>query len=251
MSNKSKNDNELLVEFDFLVDIDLAIYKYIKDKYFYTDYVDKDILSIEDENKIKSLLLFRKHINPLEIIMPNFETTKLYIDLYTNHKNELLEYATPYDTLYLMVTYLNRIQTVGITILCKNKEEENFIKNINDKFNCIICSDRKSLDISKYTAIYLKYFITALEFVKIEGKYIYILTGKFNFDENSNTINGAMSIIYGDLNIIKLIDPYTNIKYRFIEGDNDNEENILEHSPSGESEGDSKGDSWDNFGFFN
>ena len=33
MSHKKGNDNELLVEFDFLVDLDMALFRLVKDKY--------------------------------------------------------------------------------------------------------------------------------------------------------------------------------------------------------------------------
>ena len=49
---KSINDNELLVEFEFVVDLDLAIFRMIKDKYSNSEYVDQDIISMTNEYKV-------------------------------------------------------------------------------------------------------------------------------------------------------------------------------------------------------
>ena len=73
-------DNELLVEFESIIDLDLAMYKFIKDKYSNSDYVDQKFINEQDERAIIYTLLNRKHINPLEIIMPGLETTNLYFD---------------------------------------------------------------------------------------------------------------------------------------------------------------------------
>ena len=38
---------------------------------------------------------------------------------------------------------------------------------------------------------------------------------EYNMDENQNCINGALSILFGDVNTIKLIDLYTKVKYNY------------------------------------
>ena len=44
------HDNEIFVDFDIMIDIDMAIYKLIRKKYKNNDYVDKKIISfIEPE----------------------------------------------------------------------------------------------------------------------------------------------------------------------------------------------------------
>ena len=44
--------NRILVEFDMLIDLDLAIFKYIKDKYNNPNYVDQNIIKMHDERQI-------------------------------------------------------------------------------------------------------------------------------------------------------------------------------------------------------
>lgn len=246
MENKSINNNELLVEFDFIIDLDLAIFKMIKDKYADSEYVDKKIISMNNEYKIIDMLLHRDHINPLEVIMPNVDTTILYNQLINSE--DLLNYAPPYDTLYLMITFLKNASSLGITIWCRNQAEYDRLRSITNAFNVLILPERSMIDITKYTAIFMKDFSKAIEYKNLSGKYIYILAAKYNFEDGKNTIIALPSLLFGDVNIIKLMDPYTAVKYRFDnEGDNEDED-LFEHRTGEESTRDSEGNAWYNFG---
>ena len=50
MSDKNGHDNELLVEFEFLVDLDLAMFKFVKDKYRDSPFVNQQFINEMDEN---------------------------------------------------------------------------------------------------------------------------------------------------------------------------------------------------------
>ena len=76
-SMKSIKDNNLLVEFDFLIDLDMALFKLIREEYNNVNLVDQNIIKINDEKQIAKLMINRKHINPLEIIIPKIDTTDL------------------------------------------------------------------------------------------------------------------------------------------------------------------------------
>ena len=243
--NKSINYNELLVEFEFVVDLDLAIFKMIRDKYSDSEYVDKNIIGITNEYRVIDRLLSRPHINLLEYIMPDVDTSKLYNELITTEEEELLKYAIPYDTFYLMITFLNNASSVGITIWCKNKLEADYIKSLNPKLNTIIIPERSMIDITKYTAIYMKYFANAMQYKNLYGKHIYIIAAKYNFEEDKNAVSIIPTVLFGDVNSIKLMDPYTQVKYRY-EGDNDDD--LFEYSAREEGTRDSKSDAWYNFG---
>lgn len=218
-------DNELLVEFEFLIDLDLAMYKFIKDKYFDSEYVDQKFINEKDERAIIYNLLNRKHINPLEIIMPEVETTNLYLDIIENHYDELLNYATAYDTFGLMITFLNNASSVGITVWCKSKLEEDFIKKLNPTLNTIVIPNRRDIVLSKYTVMYVKYIAYLAEYSAIEGKHIYIAAAKYNMEEDKDMVN-SLCCLYSDVNIFHLIDLYTAIKYRYLKkkGNEDNED---------------------------
>jgi len=124
-------DNELLVEFESLVDLDLAMYKFIREKYSDSEYVDKDFIYEKDEREVIYKLIHRTHINPLEIILPDIDSTGIYYDILSNHYEELLSFATAYDTFGLMITFLNNASSVGITVLCKSELESQYIKKTN------------------------------------------------------------------------------------------------------------------------
>ena len=74
-------DNSLLVEFEFVIDLDLAMFRFIRDNYFESEYVYHEFLSVPDEQEVIFNLLSRKHINPLEYIIPGRDTTTMYHSL--------------------------------------------------------------------------------------------------------------------------------------------------------------------------
>jgi hypothetical protein len=220
------HDNELLVEFESLIDLDFAMYKFIKNKYSNSEYVDQKFINEKDERAIIYTLLNRKHINPLEIIMPGFDTNNLYLDIMNNHYEELLQYATAYDTFGLMITFLNNASSVGITVWCKSKLEEDFIKNLNPILNTIIIPNRKDIDLSGYTVLYVKYIGSLIEYSTIAGKHIYIATAKYNMEEDKDMVN-SLCYLFADVNILHLIDLYTTIKYRYLKKGNEDNEDLL------------------------
>ena len=126
--------NRILVEFDMLVDLDLAIFKYIKDKYNNPDYVDQNIIKMNDEKQIIQMMLNRQCINPLEILIPDEDVLDLYYDIINNHMDELLKYAKASDLFGLMITFLNEASSLEITVLCKSKIESDFIKSLNNRY---------------------------------------------------------------------------------------------------------------------
>lgn len=220
-------DNDLLVEFEFLIDLDLAMYKFIRDKYSDSEYVDQKFINMKNEKAIIYELLNRKHINPLEIIMPGLETTNLYLDIMNNHYEELLNYATAYDTFGLMITFLNNASSVGITVWCKSKLEEDFIKKLNPILNTIVIPNRRDIVLSKYTVMYVKYVAYLAEYSTIKGKHIYVAAAKYNMEEDKD-IMSFLCCLYSDVNIFHLIDLYTKVKYRYLKKKgNENDEDLF------------------------
>ena len=206
-------DNSLLVEFEFVVDMDLAIFKYIRNNYFDSDYVRKDFLSLKDEREIIINLISRKHINVLEYLIPDMDTKNMYYELMNDREEELLKYAKAYDTFALMVTFLKEASSVSIDILCKNQLEADFIKGLNPMMSTII-GTRKEVPLEYYTAIYTKYFSYLALYDRIAKKHIYLPYAKYNMEENKNTLNIRLSALFGDVNEIRLIDMYRYVKYR-------------------------------------
>ena len=249
MPKLSTKDNELLVDFNFVIDLDIAMYKYIQNKYADSIYVDDKLMHSKNDYAIINLMIHRVSKNPLQVLMPTINPDNIYNEIVKNDEAELLKFARPYDSFYLLVTYLVHAASVGITVLCNNELESNFIKSIDSRVNTIICNDWSALDISKYTVLYIKYFSDLIKFKKeIAGKYIYISSARYNYDKD-NRLDKSLIILYGDINIIKFMDLYTKVIYVRETNKGDDKDDLLEHSSTEESEGDPEGDAWYNFRF--
>ena len=209
--------NRILVEFDMLIDLDLAIFKYIKDKYNNPNYVDQNIIKMHDERQIIQMMLNRQCINPLEILIPDMEVLELYHDIMNNHMDELLQYAKASDLFGLMITFLREASSLEITVLCKSQLESGFIKSLNNRLNTVVYKNYKNVPVNTYTILYIKYYPSVLEYNTIEGKHIYISNARYNMEPDYNIPTIAISGLIGDVNIIHMIDMYRNIKVERIE----------------------------------
>lgn len=223
MSNT--HDNELLVEFEFLIDLDLAMFRMIKDRYGDSPFINREFINETDEKAVIYKLLNRQHINPLEVIMDSsIDSTKLYYEIMDKKYEELLNYATAYDTFGLMITFLNNASSVGITVVCKSQLESSYIKKLNPMLRTIVIKNKRDIPLNTYTALYLKYFVSAAEYNKIQGKHIYVSCAKYNMEENKDMMNGTLSYLFSDVNIIHLIDLYRKVKYRYRKDEKKNED---------------------------
>ena len=212
-------DNTLLVEFEFVVDLDLAMLKFIRDNYGDSDMVDKRLINLNSSYTARRIMLNRQHINPLELLLPGQDSTQLYFDLINDKKNlyDLLMYAVAYDTFGLMVTYMKHASSVDLEILCRNNVEESFIKYLNPNMPTIVRPSRFDVDLSKYTALYLKYFAYATNYVNLDGKNLYIAAARFNMEEGQDNTNIELSHLYSQTNVVHLIDLDRRVKFRFKE----------------------------------
>ena len=205
--------NEILVDFNFLVDLDLAMFKFIKTEYNNPKFVDQKILSLQDEKEIIQLLLYRDSVNVLETLIPKENTLEMYKDIMNNKMNSLLKYAKASDIFGLMITFLREGSSVDVTVLCESKLQADFIHSLNPILKTTV-SSRKNIALSKYNVIYSKFYSDILKYNNVAGKNIYIANAKYNMEPGKNIPNMAISTLVGDINIIRTIDLYRNIKYR-------------------------------------
>lgn len=218
-------DNSLLVEFEAVVDLDLAMFKFIRDNYYSSPMVNHEFLALKDEREIILNMLSRSHINPLEYIIPDEDTTNLYYSLLNNEEQfkNLLMYAKAYDTFPLMVTFLREASSVSIDILCRNKIEEDYIHSLNDQVQTLVKANREDVNLKDYSIIFVKYFPYLTNYQGLEGKHIFIPAAKFNMEPGKDCPNVDLVRLFSDTNEIHLIDLYRNVKYRFVR--NNEEEN--------------------------
>jgi hypothetical protein len=204
-----------LVEFEYIIDLDLAIFKYIKANYGDSNLLKQDVVKLNNEVDIIKLLINRHNINPLEVLFDeSYDTTDLYLDLYNNHMSEILEYAKACDAMALMVTYLRLLKEVSITVLCDSQEQADMITSINNLFDTKIAS-RESVVLNKYDTIYIKYYAKTLSYKNgIHGKNIYVSNARYNMEEEKDRIlNIDVSTFIGYDNKIRTMDLYKNILY--------------------------------------
>ena len=205
--------NEILVDFNFLVDLDLAMFKFIKTEYNNPKFVDQKILSLQDKKEIIQLLLYRDSVNVLETLIPKENTLEMYKDIMNNKMDSLLKYAKASDIFGLMITFLREGSSVDVTVLCESKLQADFIHSLNPILKTTV-SSRKNIALSKYNVIYSKFYSDILKYNNVAGKNIYIANAKYNMEPGKNIPNMAISTLVGDINIIRTIDLYRNIKYR-------------------------------------
>ena len=216
-------DNSLLVEFEFLIDLDLAMYKYIRYNFPDSEYVDKELISLNDEKEIIYRLLNREHINPLEIIIPDEDTTNIYYELLDSKYIDLLKESTVYDTFGLMITFLNEASSVSIDVLCKNDIESKIIKGFNKNLNTLIFKNKSEVNLDPYTVLYGKYFVNITQYQQpVRGKHIYIPAARYNMQEGEDLIDVNLLKAYGKINEVHLIDLYKDVKFRFERKDEQN-----------------------------
>lgn len=207
------HDNELLVDFDIIFDLDLAMYRLVRSKYKNAPYIDKKAISLKSEYDAIYLLLNRKSTNPLSAIIPNYDTSKLYKSLLSN-KKELLKYAKPTDILYLLNTFMENASSISIAIHCNDIDELDYFMYISKMLNMhftAILGKKQSIDISGFTSIYVKNLKDSIKFTSLMGKHLYIANTRYNSIQDKS--NSDIISLLSNANEIKMIDMYKNAKY--------------------------------------
>lgn len=194
--NNEKKDNKLLVCFDFVVNTYMGYCK-----------------------------LYEKNKTELEIIKDDVCLKDHGIDYSFPYqmKKDILLNSKAYDTFGLFITILKEASSVDIDFLCRDKLEEKYLKSLNPSINTIV-SSRHRLDISDYTAIYVKRYEDILRFKHVRGKYVYIANIRSNMDDDKPSIPDLdISILISDVNVVRVMDLYKDYKYIPRKEDNKNE----------------------------
>ena len=212
---KRKADNRILITFDFMIDLDVALFFLIKKKYNNPTLVDQTIMSINNREDLLSFLINRQPVNLLKVLIPDGDTVELYKSFMydEDYEKELLDYAIPSDVFGLMVTFIKEASSVDVDILCRNELESNYIKKLNNTLNTVIYNDFKDVPLSNYTILYIKYIANLVSFRNVQGLHVYFADARYNMDEKfHNKPSGLYTSLYGDVNIFHTVSLYTDIK---------------------------------------
>ena len=222
------NKSTPLISINTIIDIDMAIVKYVilnlrNPKYFNLDKVS-DLSYIDLIRDI----YHRKYRNPLYYFMINEDDKELldkcYHELLDENLEELLELAPATDVLPLIQAFIES-GDITPTILCYNKTQLKFVENNRDDFGTIpavllkdILFNNKKMD--SYSQFYIKYFEEEIEhFKNLRKRTFYISTCGVNLNENNDDIANnelIMELIKQD-NKINLFDIYrTSVIGRYI-----------------------------------
>lgn len=179
---------KVLFTSDILYDMDLALFKYIKDKLPMKKYFKLDKL----EHCIEKPYLIHKRSNenPLSIIIQDeySESIKsLYNDFITKKYKEIFKYYQECNTeIEKLFRILNTNKEISIDVLCKNLMEEQLFK---DKYKChTIVNKDYIIDMSDYSAIYTRYFSLFNKLDNLNAKNIYITNSSYNYDDEVSSI---------------------------------------------------------------
>lgn len=197
-----------LVEFDAVVDTDLAIIDYMISNYN-KSFFKESVLNASSRNVIKNLLLFREDINPLTILLKDeyLESAEdLFKEIINTKYEEVLKLAEPTDIFRYIKTLEDETEGVVIsTINCKNKLEQQMINELAG----IMRTDINQKDMNTFTCLFVKNIKDIETYRNFGGKYIYLSNFKFNLNEDF-VIKLDIASVAG-YNSVKIIDPYVGL----------------------------------------
>lgn len=212
--------NNILVDFDLVVDTDLGLINMMKKEYNNSEFVLRYLNSMKDKIIIDQLLE-REEKNPLSIIIKEeFKDSidSLYKEFTETEYDNILKYSSVTDIMHLITVYINT-GTVHAVIICKNKSEEQLINNLNiPQLKVIVEKDKSKIDLSSYDSIFIKDYSDILKFNGVIAKNIFIGNYKFNLEDDNRIPLNDISLIVGKTNLVSIIDVYESNKYIKVKG---------------------------------
>ena len=208
------NGENVLIEFDATVDTDIGVIKVLKEKYGNPKFVREEVLSIDSDEALIEMLLYRSQPNPLTVCLKDDyldQADSLYNQIIENEYDKILEYSN-YTAIAKIVSMFIKApnNSIKCTVVCKNEKQKHFIKRYDEDIEVIIGDYDK--DLAPYTSIFIKHYIGILNYKNVEGKNIYVSRIVCNMDVMMGEYipKIAISTLVGYVNRITLIDVYPN-----------------------------------------
>jgi hypothetical protein len=213
-----KPNNQILVDFDAMVDIDIGIYKYLFENYKGSKFFNYGFNNIRDENVFYDLALYRKDINPIsEILNPDTmnedDANTLLQDIISNREayDYIINNSPITDVYGLMEVYRTTESGINVTVICRGSVEVDFLNKHSPKLFKTIVRPREEIDTDQYNAYFVKYFLSVIQYKKFSGNQIYILEYPFNMSDYEKKIPiRELSYVLHDSNLIRTLAPYSN-----------------------------------------
>lgn len=200
--------NNILVDFKMLINLDIGLFKLIKEKFSSSDCFDSYIINNTNIETMIYRLINEKYSNMIDLIKSDeykdFSTENLYDTLIEKYYDEVYEKSITTDLLNLMNAYIMS-NVVLVTILCKNKQEQQLINSVNSKFHTLIFEE--DMNIEDYDSIFLKEYKDIVKFKNVQCKNIFIANIQNNLD-NKNMPILEISAVMGKSNNIYTVELY-------------------------------------------
>ena len=200
--------NNILVDFEMIVDLDIGIFNLVKEKFSTSDCFDSNIINNTNVDTMIYRLINEKYPNILDLIKTedysDFSTENLYNTMLSRYYEEIFKKSIITDILNLMNAYIMS-NVVVVTVLCKNQQEQQLINNINSKFHTVIFE--KDMNVDDYDSIFIKKYKDILEFDNVQCKNIFVANMQNNMDDK-NTPLLDISALMSKSNNIYIIDLY-------------------------------------------
>lgn len=213
--------NIVNIPFDMIYFLDYGIIKILKEKYFNDKYFTSHIYENTD-NRIIYELISRENKNPLSILVKDEykdQIDNIYNELMEKEYYNIIKYSPITKIRDMILTGKKMFNLLQTTIICKNKLEEQFIKNdeLLNKFNISNEYDYNGCD----TIFYNDIFDILRNINNIGGKNIIISNVRYNlhsYDNKTLTIPEEIHVLTSDICRISLIDMFTLTNEYFISG---------------------------------
>ena len=202
--------NNILVPFDLLMDTDKGVLrvvnkKYNDKRYFNTSRIKDTNGEFLQEDILNFLIKYRIHVNPLYMItdedhMKKEDIDDIYKQIIDEDYEEVLRLSTRTPLLKAFnAGTLHQDSPLKITVLCRNKMELEYLKELEFKCKTLLIKDNKDLvniELKDYKYIYIKNAEDLLDFKYMTGKVIYIATYRFNMlIERDRNIDARVEVI--------------------------------------------------------
>lgn len=214
----TKYGNNILAEFDSLIDVNYGVLRLVQIKYNNEEYIKKHILDA-DSYVLRCLLLQRKDYNPLYIALKDEyidNAEDLYNEIIENEYKDVLKYTIPNSLFELMKMYRQTDGVINVTVLCKNEIQEQYIKQLN-KDMPVFVGNYEDINTDKYDSYFVDYYPNILKFgnKEFEAKSIFIPKYAYNLDKGvagEDVPIIPVSGLIADVNKVYIISPFSDFE---------------------------------------
>ena len=206
------NKNNILVDFHMIFDTDLAILKYIIDRYPRSKYLEEGRSEATDYF-LQYLLYERTEKNPLTVLIKKeYDVDNLYKEIIDTCYEEILDKYTKPTSIYYFLNSFAIPNGYNITINCSSTLEQNRCEKESNTTYYNYKIDVK--DLKNYFCIYQEYSKDLLNYKTITGKSIYLCDYGPNYttDDEGNRVPDIIAELLIKTNEVKFINKYARFE---------------------------------------